>query len=395
MAVARDKILEVYILPVSGGGFPAQLQQLIYYTTQKKIATNTTSENGNYLEYTPDICLSASGGNVSAYIGLSGNWTDGGIKRVVKTMNSSMFAKTWWPSPLGFLPTWILGIFEGSVYKPGHGPSQLLKAFSDSQSIQDVEIWSGTFNKTKKRSSFFCNKQASDSFISENTYNPFLFKTTPLVYMDGDIKLISKVTVASASVPILFQPVEIDGDEYIDGGVTYTSPLTPMQEELYNIMKGITTPAAFDLVSSPYPIPIRPGDYPSLSDKRDRDLLHIVYFSPYNMDNTTEKVDSTLGADSFLSYMTDASALKDRYTGINLLERLKLESESINMVDSRTYGVENLNVLLSTYRNTHYFLEIYVQKNNWIDMTNFTSQDILDKMAEAEGEIQFLFFYVE
>lgn len=395
MAIPRNKILEVYALPVSGGGFPAQLQEIIYYTTQKKIATDTSSEEGNYLEYTPDLCLSSSGGNVSTYVGLSGNWTDGGIKRVVKTMNPDMFAQTWWPRPMGFLPTWVLGIFEGSIYKPGYGPSQLFKAFSDAQSIQDVEIWSGTFNKSKKRSSFFCNKKPGDCFISENTYNPFTFKTTPLIYTDGDINLISKVAVASASVPILFQPVEIDGDEYIDGGVTYTSPLTPMQDELYNIMKGITTPAAFDLVSSPYPIPIRPVDYPSLSDKRDRDLLHITYFSPYNMDNTTEKVDSTLGVDSFLSYMTDSSAIKDRYTGINLLQRLKLDSETVNVIDSRTYGLENLHTLLETYRNTHYFCEIYVLKNNWIDMTNFTSQDILDKMQEAESEIQFLFFYVE
>ena len=41
------------------------------------------------------------------------------------------------------------------------------------------------------------------------------------------------------------------------------------------------------------------------------------------MDNTTEKVSSALGSDTFLSYMTDASAVKDRYTGINLLQRLK------------------------------------------------------------------------
>ena len=111
------------------------------------------------------------------------------------------------------------------------------------------------------------------------------------------------------------------------------------------------------------------------------------------MDNTTEKVESTLGTDSFLSYMTDASSIKDRYTGINLLERLKTNTQSVNMIDSRTYE-DSLSELLKTYRGTHYFCEIYVQKNNWVDMTNFTPQDVLDKMKEAESEIQFLFFYV-
>jgi predicted acylesterase/phospholipase RssA len=391
MATPRNKILEVYILPVSGGGFPAQLQQLIYFNDEKQAATAGTG-NDNYLEYIPDICLGTSGGNVSAYIGLSGNWTEGGIKRVVKTLNSEMFSQTWWPGPMGFLPTWILGIFEGAIFKPGYGPKRLLKAFSDDRSIQEVEIWSGTFNKTQKRSSFFCNKKETETFISNTTYSPFLFKTTPLIYMDGDIDLISKVTVASASVPILFKPAEINGEEYIDGGVTFASPLTPMQEEIYNIMKGITTPAPFVTVSAPYPIP-DPSTVPDLGDKRDKDLLHMTYYSPYNMDNTTEKVSSALGADTFLSYMTDAAALIDRYTGINLLQRvMDASTQTVNMVDSR-YGTK-LSDLLRDHRETHYFCEIYVRKNDWIDMTNFTAQDVLNKMDEAIEEIEFLFFYV-
>lgn len=391
MSVQRKKILEVYVLPVSGGGFPAQLQEVIFYTNQKQLATNTTEETGDYLEYTPDICLSASGGNVSSYIGLSGNWTEGGIKRVVQTLNAKMFSRTWWPGPLGFLPTWILGIFEGSIFRPGYGPSRLLKAFSDDQSIQDVEIWSGTYNKTQKRTGLFCNKKSGETLISETTYNPFDFKTMPLIYMAGDIDLISKVTVASASVPILFKPVEIDGDEHIDGGVTYQSPLTPLQNEIYNIMKGITTPAPYDLISSPFPIPAGSTD-PGLGGRRDKDYLHLTYFSPYNMDNTTEKVSSTLGNDSFLSAMTDASAIKDRYTGINLLQRLKTDLQTITLFDSR-HG-HSLSTLLSTYRGNHYFCQIYVRTNEWIDMTKFTSADVLQKMNEAVDQIEFLFFVV-
>jgi predicted acylesterase/phospholipase RssA len=380
-------ILEVYILPVSGGGFPAQLQELIYFSNEKQLA----SQSNENIEIIPDICLGTSGGNVSAYVALSGNWSEGGIKRVVKSMNSSMFSQTWWPGPMGFLPTWILGIFEGAIYKPGYGPKTLLEAFSDKNTIKNVEIWSGTFNKTQKRSGFFCNKNEEETYISSITYSPYLFKTMPLQFLNGDINKISKITVASASVPILFKPVEYEGEEYIDGGVTYSSPLTPMQEELYNIIKGITTPSMKDLMSSPFPLPSK--DSTGLKGRRGKDYLHMTYFSPYNMDNTTEKIDSTIGVDSFLSYMTDSSSLKDRSVGITLLQRLKTDSQDIYFEDSR-YTTFTLNELLGNTSSTHYFCEIYVRNNEWIDLNKFTSQDILNKMSEAESQIEWRFWYV-
>jgi predicted acylesterase/phospholipase RssA len=397
MSYTRNDYLELYSLPVSGGGFPAQLQQLIYIYNERQKATDTNENIGNYLEYTPDICIGSSGGNVSSYIALSGNWSEGGIKRVVKTLNSKMFSQTWWPGPLGFLPTWVLGIFEGAIFKPGYGPSRLLKAFSDDQSIQDVEVWSGTFNKTQKRTQLFCNKRKEDCYITEY-YNTFTFKTMPLTYMDGDIDYISRVAVASASVPVLFKPVTIhtqytpEGteDEFIDGGVTYQSPLTPLQDKIYSILRPGDALLDFDMTSSPFPVP---APTPISATLPTKSLLHLTYFSPYNMDNTTEKTSSTLGTDTFLSYMTDASAVKDRYTGINLLQRLKTSSQTIIMKDSRR-DPEELWELLRDHKDTHYFCFIYVLENNWIDMTNFTSQDVLNAMAEAEGNIEFLFFYV-
>jgi hypothetical protein len=266
-----------------------------------------------------------------------------------------------------------------------------LEAFSDKNTIKNVEILSGTFKKTKKRSGFFCNKNEDETYISSITYSPYLFKTMPLQFLNGDINKISKITVASASVPILFKPVEYEGEEYIDGGVTYSSPLTPMQDELYNIIKGITTPSMKDLISSPFPLPSK--DSIGLKGRRNKDYLHMTYFSPYNMDNTTEKVDSTIGVDSFLSYMTDASSLKDRSVGITLLQRLKTDLQDIYFEDSR-YTTFSLNELLTNTSNTHYFCEIYVRNNEWIDLNKFTSQDILNKMNEAESQIEWRFWYV-
>ena len=65
-------ILEVYILPVSGGGFPAQLQELIFFSNEKQLSSHSNES----IEIIPDIFLGTSGGNVSAYVALSGKWSD-------------------------------------------------------------------------------------------------------------------------------------------------------------------------------------------------------------------------------------------------------------------------------------------------------------------------------
>lgn len=391
--MSRNDILEVYCASISGGGFPAQLQEILYITEQKKKAFETQTENiSSY--YTPDLCMGTSGGNVALYISISGNWNEAGIKRVVSSMSPEMFSQTWWPGPMSFLPTWILGLFEGAVYRPGYGATTLLDAYNNPQSISYTEMWNSSYNKNQKKTALFCNKKEGTTFISPLTYSTFDFKTLPLKYLDGDISKISASVVASASVPLLFKPVVIDGDEYIDGGVTYPSPLTPLQEEIYKTIKNINQSTEYQKTLSVPPIPIgSTGQYEELSLKRDRSILHLTYFSPYNIDST-EDTSSTLGTGNVFSAITDASAVKDRYVGINLLERLKTESQEVKVIDSRINSFE-LWELIRTYNNTHYFCEIYVRDNDWIDMNKFTSQDIIDKMNYAKSQIEYLFFYVE
>lgn len=395
--VERNKILEVYIAPISGGGFPAQLQQLIYITEQKMKAFNTETEDV-YTYYTPDLCMGTSGGNVSLYIALSGNFTEAGIKRVVSTLNPNMFSQTWWPTPLSFIPTWILGIFEGAVYKPGYGAESLLKAYNTKTSIQDIEMWNSAYNKTQKRTGLFCNKKNGDTFVSPITYSSFDFKTLPLKFLSGNIPEIAKTVIASASIPLLFKPVEIDGDEYEDGGITYPSPLTPLQEEIYNCVNGITQPLSYAVSESIYPLPVStPEEQASLLVKRDKEVLHMTYFSPYNMDDTKDNTDSALGNGTFLSVITDISAVKDRYTGLNLLLRMKEPNQNIKVIDSRAdeNSIVNLHQYLQQYNNTHYFCELYVRENEWIDLNKFTPEDIFSKMNEAISNMEYLLFYVE
>jgi hypothetical protein len=296
---------------------------------------------------------------------------------------------------MSFIPTWVLGLFEGAVYKPGYGANNLLSAFNNSEMIRSIEMWNTSFNKDQKKTALFCNKSSDDTFVSPLTYSVFDFKTLPLKYLSGDISKISTSVIASASVPFLFKPVMIDNESYIDGGVTYPSPLTPLQEEIYNCVKGVTQPLEYETVLSPYPIPEgTPEQILKLSEKRSRSVLHITYFSPYDMDSNKD-TDSVLGGGgSVFSSITDASAIKDRYTGINLLLRVKNSGQNVNVIDSRT-RLHTLEELLLQYNETHYFCELYVRENEWIDLNKFTPQDIKNKMKEAESQMEFLFFYVE
>ncbi len=395
--VTRNEIFEVYAAPMSGGGFPAQLQEILYYTDQRQKAFSDQTENiSSY--YLPDLCMGTSGGNVALYLAISGNFNEGNIHRVVETLTPKMFSQNWWPGPMSFIPTWLLGVFEGSVYKPGYGAGALMKAFNTTSSIQTIEMWNSSFNKEQNRTALFCNKKSSDTYISPFTYSSFDFKTLPLKFNDGDIQKISQTIIASASIPLLFQPVVIDGENYIDGGVTYPSPLTPLQEEIYKCVTGGIEPLSYETVMSSFPIPApTPEQKEALEQKRDKNILHLTYFSPYNIDDTSDDVESALGGNNVFSDITDGSAVKDRYTGINLLLRLKTSSQNVNVIDSRTRinpSVDDLSVLLKEHKDTHYFCQIYVRKNEWIDMTNFTPQDIFDKMEYAKSQIEYLFFYV-
>ncbi len=396
----RSEIFEVYAGSISGGGFPAQIQQIIYYTQEKQKAFSDKTSNISSW-YLPNVCMGTSGGNIALYIAISGNFTEGGIKRVIKSLNAEMFSQTWWPDPMAFIPTWTLGIFEGAVYRPGYGAKNLLDAFNTSSSIQTYEMWNTAFNKNQKKTCLFCNKSSSESYISPYTYSTYQFKTLPLKYLDGDINKISATVIASASVPILFKPVTIDGEDYIDGGVSYPSPLTPLQEEIFKCIKGIdgNKTATYDYektLSNPaIPTPTLEQET-ALAAKRDPlTYLHITYFSPYDVDAYyDENTKSALGSGSVFSFITDSSAVKDRYTALNLLERVMEPNQQIKVLDSQT-GLYELSNLLRDYSSTHYFCELYVKENNWVDLNKFTPQDIFDKMEEAKSQINFYFFYVE
>jgi len=60
-----------------------------------------------------------------------------------------------------------------------------------------------------------------------------LNKGTVEYHNSGDL---IKIVMASASIPVLFSPIEIDGTTYVDGGLFDNLPVTPLKEECKRII---------------------------------------------------------------------------------------------------------------------------------------------------------------
>ena len=237
---ADPDVLKVYVLPVSGGWFPMQLM-LLGQVYQARLL-NAGGRFKSTQDYTPDICCAASGGNIATYIAMAGDWSDTGIRRVSSNIHSEMFCRNWWPGYMTFLPTWVLGIFAGALFRTGYGANMLLDKIFTPSTIQKTEIWTGTFNQSTRTCELFCNKKPGETYVWPLTYNRFLYRSMPLNFLRGNMSEIGKAIMASASIPFIFNSQTIGHHEYADGGIMYASPLTPLQDEICRIVTGVTTP---------------------------------------------------------------------------------------------------------------------------------------------------------
>ena len=207
----------VLVLPISGGGFTSQLAAI-----QLLLRVNIHI----------DIVLAASGGNVAAYVAMAADWKENGIERVSKMISSDMFVSRWLPPPL---PSMVYGFIYGSLYNKGCGCDELFDEIYVKESVKKTEIWTGTFNNTQCRPCFFCNTSKSKSKLNRKKMNLGIIECMNPVYLDGDVNLISKVAMASAAIPTIVPPVEIENELYSDGGLYFASPLAVMQDAVSDL----------------------------------------------------------------------------------------------------------------------------------------------------------------
>lgn len=336
--------LRIYVLPVSGGEFPVQLGLLSEVYEAYKILNKPFK---GYRNYAPDIVCAASGGNIAAYLAMSGDWSTKGINQSVTYLECNMFIYPWMP----LLPTWCAAFFTGSLYRSGYGIYPIFRTFFTPLSIQRTEIWTGTFNTVKSKAQFFCNKSMETSLIQENC-NEDLYCLMDLQYLDGNIKKISDATTASASVPILTQSHNVNKVPCQDGGVLYGSTLIPLSDSIRNVINN------------------------------ECKQLQLIYFCSYDMEKNIG--DSTINMSQPIQALIHSNILKDRNASVDLLRSICC-SELIHTHKKYLSTCELSEIILKCESFQHFVIILYPSTNKHIDMTNFTQRDIYDSMSNVKS----------
>ena len=329
--------MKIFVLPVSGGGFPIQISYL-----------NKLS----YHNQEGDIYLTSSGGSVATYLALAGNFRNSAIIKVLSDMDNSKFVSSWTKG----IPSIIQGYFKGSVYRRGEGADRIFKNYFNDERICNIEIWSGTVNRATGKARFFCNKKREDSLIKNKDFRPFI-KSMPLEYLNGDVVNCVKTCLASASIPGLVEEQIFEDEEHVDGGVFMASPLSAFQSNLEN-----------------------------------EEEIHIYYLSSFDLENCNyPKSYKNLYEHSKISLyeIMRSMASYDRYMAIMMLGK---EKDIIIMEYEGTD--ENLRKIIEHskgYKRT--LIELYPTDDMSINIINFTNRTIMRSYEEAKTRYNIRYWY--
>jgi Predicted esterase of the alpha-beta hydrolase superfamily len=175
--------------------------------------------------YKVGVVLSGGGARGFAHAGLLKAIDDLGIKVDIISGTSS-------------------GAIAGVMYAGGKSPDAMLDIFSDIRLLQlpRFRVNGSSINKTKERHDRHLLFKTKDLYqilrrnLTKTTFeglniplvvNAINLETGQNVYFStGDVL---KPVVASSAVPMVFRPVVIDGQHYIDGGVMQNLAVSPIR----------------------------------------------------------------------------------------------------------------------------------------------------------------------
>ena len=125
------------------------------------------------------------------------------------------------------------GAIAGCFYADGYEPEEILELFKGKRFLDFTRLRiakTGLLEVTGLRKLLKNNIRAKgfDSLQKELVVSVTNFRTGEAEYLeDGD--LVESV-IASASIPVLFTPVRLNGNFYIDGGVVDNFPIQPIKD---------------------------------------------------------------------------------------------------------------------------------------------------------------------
>jgi predicted acylesterase/phospholipase RssA len=343
--------MRLCVLPVSGGAFPIQIGLMAELAS---------------IGIRPDLVMGSSGGNVAGYVGLAADWNPYAMERIGGMLSSKLFARSWLPWPLNVLPSMMMGYFLGTVYRAGEGTLDLFRTIFTPQTIGGTEIWTGTLNRTTGRPQFFCNRHQDQSCFTPSTFDTRLLNCMPLTFLDSNLATISKVCLASASIPILVPEQVIDNAYHTDGGTAFASPLTALHRQ-------VTTAA---------------GQNP----------LHIDYINSYDMD--TNRPNGRFYRNLYehgsltASELIRSLCLLDRSVALDLLQysapNTTGDASASSGADAiRCLSVDDLTrsqlIDIEKYRSKFHrsVLELFPLTVDKVDLTTFDAADITAIITET------------
>jgi predicted acylesterase/phospholipase RssA len=323
----------ILVLPVSGNAFPSQLA-IIQHLCE--------------IQFIPDVTLASSGGNVAAYIASAAHWKWPAIERISRELNNDLFIAPW-NSVAGL--SLAIGYFQGNLYNRGDGVINFIKRHFTSESIVEHEIWTGTYNKDRQQARLFCNRASDKTILNMKTIDHELTHSMKPVFAAGDIELIAKASVASASIPAIVPAQVIDGEAHIDGGVAGASPLTIMQEPILAY------------------------------SRKNGSSLHLIYVNSIDLSKTDIKPGKNV-LDTLKQTTSDlvrSQTVNDRLAAYQLL---RCHPGSMNK-DEFTCNHENLKRVKKIQSKVRYsLLELYPIDDHDIDLVKFNGNDIVHAIRQ-------------
>ncbi|MFM9952314.1 MAG: patatin-like phospholipase family protein [Saprospiraceae bacterium] len=127
------------------------------------------------------------------------------------------------------------GSIVGALYAAGKSPEEMLAFVKDSKLFKLIKV--GLPNRGFTKLTYLRERLAET--IAEDSFEALNKKLIVAIsnLHTGVCEMVSKgplfdVIVASSSIPLVFKPVELNGQLYVDGGLLNNLPVTPLLEEV-------------------------------------------------------------------------------------------------------------------------------------------------------------------